>query len=270
MNLTSLSRRGAIAAASVSLTACAAGVHGNAMKVAPTDFVLVHGAWHGAWCWRRVSDRLIAAGHRVWVPTLTGLSDRAHLMSPSVDLQTHIQDVARLVQWEDLDSIVLVGHSYGGMVVSGATEVLGTRVRSLVFLDAFVPNAGESVVTISGAETEERLKKAAASSNGLSLPAYPAKAFGISDSDALWVDSKMTAQPFKTFTGSLASVAARDRVHRKTYIRAAKFPSPAFDGYARRYAGQPGWTVATWQVGHDLMITKVEETTTVLLDAARV
>jgi pimeloyl-ACP methyl ester carboxylesterase len=269
MRQTFLTRRGAIAAASVSLAACAAGPRVGASKVAPTDFVLVHGAWHGAWCWRRVSDRLLAAGHRVWVPTLTGLSDRAHLMSPAVDLQTHIDDVSRQVQWENLDSIVLVGHSYGGMVVTGATEALGSRVRSLVYLDAFVPDAGESVVSISGAATEERLKQASASSNGLSLPPYPAKSFGVGDSDAPWVDAKMTPQPLKTFTGRIASVNARDRVPKKTYIRAAKFPSAAFDGYARRYAGQPGWVVNTWQEGHDLMIIKPDETAAALLQAAQ-
>lgn len=270
-----VTRRQLVAAASATtvggLAGCATGVAGDtgSRGIAPTDFVLVHGAWHGAWCWRRVSDRLADAGHRVWVPTLSGLADRAHLLSPGITLQTHVDDVARLVQWENLESIVLVGHSYGGMVVTGATEALGSRVRSLVYLDAFVPDTGESVVSISGPSTEERLKNAAASSNGLSLPAYPAKAFGVSDADAPWVESKMTPQPYKTFTESIGSVTARDRVPKKTYIRTANFPSAAFDGFVRRYTGQPGWKVVTLQEGHNLMITRPDEATSLLLAAAR-
>jgi len=107
-------------------------------------FVLVHGAWHGGWCWRRVADRLTAAGHRVFTPTLTGLGERKHLMSASITLDTHVQDVCNLIRFEELSDICLVGHSYAGMVVSLVAEAMEDRISSFVFLDAFVPEDGET------------------------------------------------------------------------------------------------------------------------------
>ena len=99
-------------------------------------FVLVHGAWHGGWCWRRVADRLEKQGHKVFTPTLTGLGERSHLMSPGIDLDTHINDVVNVIKWEDLKGVCLVAHSYGGWPVSGALEKILDRVSSTVFLDA--------------------------------------------------------------------------------------------------------------------------------------
>ena len=104
-----------------------------------TTFVLVHGAWHGGWCWREVAGRLQSAGHRVFAPTLTGLADRSHLLSRETGLETHILDIVNLLAWEELDDAVLCGHSYGGMVVTGAADRAAGRLRALVYLDAFVP-----------------------------------------------------------------------------------------------------------------------------------
>src|SRR3954464_8697480 len=109
------------------------------------SFVLVHGAWHGSWCWQRVRSALQALGHQVFTPTLTGVGERSHLLSTQVDLRTQILDVVNLIRWEGLNDIVLCGHSYGGFVVSGVADELPERVRSLVFLDAFVPENGESL-----------------------------------------------------------------------------------------------------------------------------
>src|SRR5271157_4298241 len=109
-------------------------------------FVLVHGAWHGSWCWKRVRRLLQAKGHDVFTPTLTGVADRSHLMSREVNLETHILDVVNLIRWEELSDIVLCGHSYGGAVVTGAADRVPDRIRSLVYLDAFVPENGENVV----------------------------------------------------------------------------------------------------------------------------
>ena len=108
-------------------------------------FVLVTGAWHGAWCWKRVRKALAAEGHEVFTPTLTGLGDRSHLLSKEVDLETHIKDVINLIRWEELNEVVLVGHSYGGMVITGVADRIGDRISSLVYLDAFVPENGQSL-----------------------------------------------------------------------------------------------------------------------------
>jgi len=106
-------------------------------------FVLVHGAWHGGWCWRLVSDILEAEGHKVYSPTLTGLGERSHLLNASITLDTHIQDIVNVFWWEDIDNAVLCGHSYGGWVISGAIEQIANKVSSIVFLDAHVPMAGQ-------------------------------------------------------------------------------------------------------------------------------
>src|SRR5882757_3357550 len=132
--------------------------------------VLVHGAWHGGWCYRRVADLLRADGHRVYVPTLTGLGERSHLLTRSINLSTHIADIANLLRWEDLQRIVLVGHSYGGMVVTGVADAMAERVSSLVYLDAFLPTAGKSFHDIIPAEVAEAQVRGARASDGFSVP----------------------------------------------------------------------------------------------------
>src|SRR5580692_7125086 len=103
-------------------------------------FVLVHGAWHGSWCWKRVRSALQKQGHEVFTPTLTGIGERAHLLARAIDLETHTRDVLNLIRWEELDDIILCGHSYGGMIVTGVADRLPERLRALVYLDAFVPD----------------------------------------------------------------------------------------------------------------------------------
>src|SRR5262245_35158330 len=110
-------------------------------------FVLVHGAWHGGWCWRRVTDLLEKKGHKVFTPTMTGLGERSHLIDPKINLATHITDIVNVIKWEGLKDIVLVGHSYGGSVVSGVAEQAGDAIGSIVFLDAFLPENGDSLAT---------------------------------------------------------------------------------------------------------------------------
>src|SRR5438552_18240524 len=135
-------RRGALGAMAVGALAATGALPATAQGAQKT-FVLVHGAWHGGWCWRRVSDLLEKQGHKVFAPTLTGLGERSHLMSKDITLDTHIADLVNVITWEDLNGICLVAHSYGGWPVSGALEQVGDRVSSVVFLDAFVPENGQ-------------------------------------------------------------------------------------------------------------------------------
>ena len=102
-------------------------------------FVLVHGAWHGGWCWKKVAPLLRSAGHEVYTPTLTGLGERDHLLTRDIGLDTHIQDIVNVLEYEELTQVVLVGHSYGGMVVTGVAERAHERLRQLVYLDAATP-----------------------------------------------------------------------------------------------------------------------------------
>ena len=112
------------------------------------NFVLVHGAWVGGWCWRSNAQALRRAGHEVYTPTLTGLGERSHLLSPSINLDTHVTDILNVFQHEELSDVVLVGHSYGGMVVTGVADVLPDNIKSLVYLDAFVPENGQSLLSL--------------------------------------------------------------------------------------------------------------------------
>jgi pimeloyl-ACP methyl ester carboxylesterase len=123
-------------------------------------FVLVHGAWHGGWCWQRVADRLRGGGHTVFTPTLTGLGERSHLLRAGIELNTHITDIVNVMTWEDLRDVVLCGHSYGGFVVSGVAEQMAAAIRSIVFLDAFVPRNGESVLDLTGPAVQEAIRNA--------------------------------------------------------------------------------------------------------------
>lgn len=144
-------------------------------------FVLVHGAWHGGWCWSRVAARLRAAGHAVHTPTLTGLGERRHLLSPQVNLDTHIADVVNLLECEELQNVVLVGHSYGGIVISGAADRARDRLRQLVFLDALLLDSGKSLFSdFPDAVVQQRLKTIRETGAGVgAAPALPPSAFGV-------------------------------------------------------------------------------------------
>jgi len=138
-------------------------------------FVLVHGAWHGGWCWRRVSDLLEKQGHKVFTPTLTGLGERSHLLRASVNVSTHVTDVVNLMKWERLSDVVLCGHSYGGLVVSGVAEQMASAIGSIVFLDAFVPENGDSMADLTSQAVRDGLK-AANERGDLAVPPRPAAA----------------------------------------------------------------------------------------------
>ena len=147
----SITRRGAIGTVAAGAGLMAAAASGEFTGAAQAQsqqktFVLVHGAWHGGWCWRRVADRLEGKGHKVFVPTMTGLGDRSHLLTKGINLDTHITDIVNVLKWEDLKDIVLVGHSYGGIIVSGVADQMHDKIASIVFLDAFVPEDGDSLV----------------------------------------------------------------------------------------------------------------------------
>lgn len=231
-------------------------------------FVLIHGAWHGGWCWRRVEDRLRTRGATVFAPTLTGLADRDHLATPDVGLATHTADVARLVEVEGLSDIVLVGHSYGGMVVSAACEHIGSRVRSLVMLDAFVPMSGQSMLDVS--PRSSAMVEAARARQEWRLAPIPAAAFKVNEADRAWVDAQCTPQPLRTFTEPLSAAAAtaRDAVPSKAYIRATATESPWFDAALATARNTPGWRTFEVECGHDVMLDMPDRLTEILLEVA--
>jgi len=177
-------------------------------------FVLIHGAWHGAWCWRRVARLLTRAGHEVFIPTLTGLCERSHLLTPALDLDTHILDVVNEMKWQELNSVVLVGHSYGGMVISGVAEQMEKSIASFVMLDAFMPENGQSLVDLQPLAPREAIL-AAERQGATSLPPRPAEFFKLNEKDRAWVDAQCTPQPIKCFLQKLTLTGARERIAKK-------------------------------------------------------
>ena len=229
-------------------------------------FVLVHGAWHGAWCWQRVARMLRHNGHEVFAPTLTGLCERSHLLTPAVDLNTHISDIVNEMKWKQLKDVVLVGHSYGGMVISGVAETMEKAIASFVMLDAFMPENGQSLIDLWPAPMREGLL-AAERGGATTIPPRAAELFNVNVKDRAWVDAQCTPQPMKCFLQKLPLTGARERIARKTYIRAAGYANPYFDaGLASARAKK--WRTDEVPCGHDVMLDMPERLTELLQDVA--
>jgi pimeloyl-ACP methyl ester carboxylesterase len=222
-------------------------------------FVLVHGAWHGGWCWKRVRKALQARGHDVFTPTLTGLADRSHLLTPNVNLDTHILDVLNLVQWEELSDFVPCGHSYGGCVISGVADRVPERIRALVYLDAFVLENGENLAQHVQGELPV----------GDGVPPLSAEFFKVNAGDVEWVNRQLTTHPAEAFQQRITLSGGIKNVKNVTFIRATELVgSSPFDRFYEQ-AKAKGWRTVAISCGHDVMLDRPEELTQVLVDAAQ-
>jgi pimeloyl-ACP methyl ester carboxylesterase len=230
-------------------------------------FVLVHGAWHGGWCWRRVTDLLETQGHKVFTPTLTGLGERSHLLRAGVNVSTHVTDVVNVLKWEGLKDVVLCGHSYGGMVVSGVAEQSAAAIGSIVFLDAFVPDNGDSMAALTSDAVRAQLK-AASERGDLGVPARPAAAFLVNEKDQAWVDALCVPQPIGTMTEVIKLTGARETIAKKSYIRAGAYPNPGFDKALEQVKADKSWRVYSVPCGHDVMVDMPERLAEILVEVA--
>lgn len=230
-------------------------------------FVLVHGAWGGGWHWRRAADRLRACGHIVFAPTLTGLGERVHQLNPGVDLSLHVADVLGVIKYESLDDIVLVGHSYGGFVISGVAEAIRGKIRSIVFLDAFVPTDGEALVDIVQPAVQEIIRGAQARGE-TTVPVRDAAAFRMNEKDRAWANSLANPQPIGTFLEKIWLTGARDRIAKKSYIRAVGYPNVSFDKFYARAKADSSWRTYEVNCGHHIMIDEPDRLTEILLEVA--
>ncbi|TXG83280.1 MAG: alpha/beta fold hydrolase, partial [Thermomicrobiales bacterium] len=228
-------------------------------------FVLIHGAWHGGWCWKKVIPLLRAAGHDVFTPTLTGLGERVHLLSPDIDLSTHISDVLGVLEYEDLTNVVLVGHSYGGMVISGVAEQADSRLGTVVYLDAFLPEDGKALRDYAPGDVLDEMVET--QGDGWRLPSFMFAAdFGVTDvDDAAWVDARLGDQPYKTFTQPLDLTAKSGDTFNRAYILTTQH---TFIPHAER-AQRDGFDYyELFSAGHDSMVTQPAELTELLLGLA--
>jgi pimeloyl-ACP methyl ester carboxylesterase len=234
-------------------------------------FVLVHGGWFGGWCWQKVIPFLEAAGHEVYAPTLPGLAERASELSPAVGLDTHIQDIVGLLEEKNLHDVILVGHSYGAMPITGVVDQVPERIAHLVYLDTFVPRDGESLADMSQIVGWALRKQAQAHGDGWRID--PRGTYGVTtEPDQSWVRSKVTPQPLKTFEQPLhlknpAIVSAKPRTHicctgagffrslvRRLLVRRALPPR------------EEGWRLRQLPTSHMAMITMPRELADVLLE----
>ena len=234
-------------------------------------YVLVHGGGHGGWCYGPVARLLRAAGHDVYTPTLTGEGERAHLLGPHVDLDLHIRDICAVLHYEDLRDVILVGHSYGGMVVTGVADRMADRVGRLVYLDAANPVNGQSLVDIAGPilEAARGFGKVVDGLELVLLPAPGAGAvYGPTDPETIaWMDARLTAHPWQCFTQPLeltdeAGFAAIPQFH---IVCTSTLATRDAELVAAARAAGRLWDIDT---GHDLMITEPEAVTAALEEVA--
>ena len=230
------------------------------------DIVLVHGAWHGSWCWRRVLPLLWLAGHRVVPVTLSGLGERAHQLSPDITLDTHVEDVVTAMRAEECADAVLVGHSYGGMVVTGAADRLGEEVGRLVYVDGIVPLPGEAWSTRNPASVQAE-RRVTIARHGY-LPPPPPSAFGLTGADADWVERRQTPQPGGVYDPPLPFDADRWAARPRTFVDCTTPPLPTIDPSRELVRSQPGWEVVELDTGHDPMISAPADLAAVLLTVA--
>ncbi len=242
------------------------------------NFVLVHGAWHGGWCWQRVAQPLAAAGHRVFAVTLTGLGERAHLLSSAITLETHIADVAGVIEAEELQDVVLAVHSYAGMLGTAIADRMGPRLRHLAYVDAVVPKPGESWSSTHARATQEARMAGAAASPDFSIPAPDPAAFGLEGADYEWVKRRQTPHPGHTYRAPLAFDPARVAAVPRTFVSCIRPALATIDAIRPRMADAAFWNGA-WRggggarvvelaTGHDPMVSAPQELVRVLLEVA--
>lgn len=240
------------------------------------NFVLVHGAWHGGWCWQRVTSALQAQGHRVHALTLTGLGERAHLLAPSITLDTHIDDVISAIEVEELHDVILAVHSYAGMIGTAVADRLGKHLKHLVYVDAVIPKPGESWSSTQSAAVQQQRLSAAQATTRFSFPPPDPEVFGLKDADHAWVKRRQTPHPGNTYQAPLDFDVKRVAAIPRTFVNCTEpalgtiEPSRLRVKDAKFWDGAwlPNSKIVEIKTGHDPMISEPVALTKILLDCA--
>lgn len=232
---------------------------------ASATFVLVHGAWSGGWCYGRVAEMLRARGHRVFTPTLTGQGERSHLLAGSINLTTHITDILNVFHYEDLRDVVLAGHSYGGMVITGVADRIPERVSSRVYLDAFLPEDGQSLFDINVPKNTATFIANAGGIGGLAVPSPSAAFFNVNPGDAARVDALATPFPIGAFVERLQLSGKQNTIRKNTYVHGTVLPRESpFKPFYDRVKGDPAWSAHALACGHHVMLDMPDRTLEIL------
>src|SRR5512133_1154419 len=240
------------------------------------DFLLVHGAWHGGWCWRDVVQALAGAGHRAHAVTLTGVGERSHLMSPAITLETHIADVRNAIEAEELQEIVLAVHSYAGMIGTAIADRLPGRLRHLVYVDAVVPEPGESWSSTHSPATRQARMAAARHSADFSFPPPDPAVYGLEGANAQWLQRRQTPHPGHTYEAALDFDPRRAAAVPRTFVSCIRPALATIDAIRTRvvdggfwggaWQGAGGARVIELATGHDPMVSAPAELARILLD----
>jgi len=232
-------------------------------------FVLVHGTSCGGWVWQKLAPLLRAGGHEVYTPTLTGLSDRNHLLNSKINLSTHITDVINLLFYEDLSNVILVGNSYAGMVITGVAAKIPERLKLLVYLDAYIPDDGQSEADLLPAAMLAARQTDAAVHGGLTQPPPP-ELFGVTDPQLVdWIKTRMTQHPLATYMEPVPAGNARSAAIPRIFVHCNGNPSTTpdlFSPFADK-ARAMGWQVNELAAGHLAMLTAPREVAEILRQA---
>lgn len=244
-------------------------------------FVLVHGSWHGAWCWSRTLPLLRDAGYDAHAVTLTGVGERAHLLSNDINLTTHINDVLGLIEAEELTNIVLVGHSYGGRVMTGVADALlnadKVNLQHLVYLDAVVPKSGESWSSTHSVEVIAARIQAAKDFSKMhgeyfGIEAFPppdASVFGLTGDDAAWVNRRQTPQPLGVYLDGQSFDESRLAMLPRTFINCNNPALATIEVSRKRVRADKSWNWVEMNCGHDAMVSHAPELTKNLLELVK-
>lgn len=216
--------------------------------------VLAHGAWSAAWAWKKMRPIFAAAGHQFFSPTYTGLGERAHLATSEVDLSTHIQDVAAVIEMEDLKDVTLLGHSYGGMVATGVADKMPGRIARVVYIDAFAPKDGQSLFDLVGPKAEGNMRSGAQKDgDGWRLPINPMPP-DTAPADVAWASPRRRPQPIKTFEQRL-KIESKDGPPRHYIYATRNGPGDVFRQFGERAKSEAGWTYCEIDASHNPHIT---------------
>ncbi|WP_212005231.1 alpha/beta hydrolase family protein [Chitinophaga sp. HK235] len=233
-------------------------------------FVLVHGAWHGGWCWQQVSAKLREAGNIVYTPSLSGLAEHQYQPHDNIDLNTHINDIVQLITMEDLHDVVLVGHSYGGVVITGVADRIPERLSKLIYLDAVIAENGESALSVQPDTVRKNFIEQAAQYQMRSIPILPAGFFGVSNpKDEKWVNDRLTLQPYKTFAQPLVLQHSFGNHLPLSYIACTNPQIKGLRKFAEKTRQSPSWKYYELETGHDAMITVPKELAAMLMKLSK-
>ncbi|MGC1929823.1 MAG: alpha/beta hydrolase, partial [Candidatus Nitrosopolaris sp.] len=220
-------------------------------------FVLVHGSCHGGWCWKKVTPFLCKVSHEVYTPTLTGLGERSHLVSRDIRLDTHILDIIQVLEYENLNEVILVGHSYGGLVIGGVAEKLPERIRRLVYLDAYIPQDNKSAFDIiPGLENVYKERALKEEAREWLVASYKPEEFGVTNPDDIsWMNPRLSPMPWHTHDQPLRITNPKAKILPKSYVCCTEFGNAQF----KAQKSPADWDYHELMKGHDVMIIAPKE-----------